>query len=146
MKARKVKGLDPAGPFTHNAQRIVAVRAQEVLDLAERAQEPANVKALHNLRIAVKRLRYVLELTGPDDTVKQLKRLQDQLGELHDCDVHLPEIRELARAAGEREAKGLRTVAIQLARRRAEGFERFHQGWPAVEQMVAELANQEGPR
>ena len=145
MKARKVKGLDPAAPFAAMAQRIVAVRAQEVLDLAARAQEPADVNALHNLRIAAKRLRYVLELTGPDATVKQLKRLQDQLGELHDCDVHLPEIRELARASGEREAKGLRAIAIHLARRRAEGFERFHQEWPAVERAVVALTHTEVP-
>lgn len=139
MKPRKVKGLDPAMPFAQAAALITAVRAAEVLDLAARAQDPAKVKPLHDLRIAAKRLRYLLELTGPEDVAKLLKRLQDQLGELHDCDVQLPEIRALAREAGEREAAGLRAVAIHLARTRAECFERFHQDWPAVERAVARL-------
>jgi CHAD domain-containing protein len=146
VKARKVKGLDPAMPFGDAARRIVAVRAQELLDLAARAQDPAKVKPLHDLRIAAKRLRYLLELSGPADVAKLLKRLQDQLGELHDCDVQLPEIRALARNAGEREAPGLRAVAIHLARRRAECFERFHQDWPALEQPVTRLAQAEVAR
>jgi CHAD domain-containing protein len=143
MKARKVKHLDPAMPFAEAAQRITAVRAQEVLDLAARAQDPARTTALHDLRIAAKRLRYLLELTGPEDVVKLLRRLQDQLGELHDCDVQLPEIRALARVAAEGEATGLRAVAIHLARRRAECFERFYQDWPALERAVTQLARAE---
>jgi CHAD domain-containing protein len=140
MKPRKVKGLGPAMPFDEAARRIAATRAQEVLDLGARAQDPAKLKPLHDLRIAAKRLRYLLELTGPPATVKELRRLQDLLGELHDCDVQLPEIRALAREAAVGEAGGLRAVAIHLARRRAECFERFHHGWPAVERAVAELA------
>jgi CHAD domain-containing protein len=146
VKARKVKGLDPAMPFADAMQRIVAVRAQEMLDLGERAQDPAKVKALHDLRIAAKRLRYVLELTGPDATVRRLKRLQDQLGEVHDCDVHLPEVRTLARSSPEDEARGLRSVAIALARTRAECFERFHQGWPGLEQELRALTGAEVAR
>lgn len=146
MKARAVKGLDPAGPFAANAQRIVSVRVQEMLDLAQRAQDPAKVKALHDLRIAAKRLRYVLELTGPPAAVKDLKALQDLLGEIHDCDVHLPEVRALAREAPAREAKGLQAVAVELARRRAECFERFLQRRPEIEREVSALVRAEaGP-
>jgi len=144
VKPRKVKHLDPAASFGANAARIVAVRSQEVLDLAEKAQDPAKVKALHDLRIAAKRLRYVLELTGAGGTesqVKRLKRLQDLLGEIHDCDVQLPPLRALAREAPEREAVGLRTLAVRLATRRAELFERFHQGWPELEQLFTPLSH-----
>jgi CHAD domain-containing protein len=141
VKARKVTQLDPAGSFEENANRIIAVRAQEVLDLGAGAQDPADAKALHDLRIAAKRLRYVLELTGPSEPVKQLKRLQDLLGEIHDCDVQLPPLRALAREAAEREAVGLRTLAIHFATRRAELYERFHQGWPELERMFTSLSH-----
>jgi CHAD domain-containing protein len=141
MKARKVKHLDPAGSFGSNAARIVAVRSQEVLDLGSHAQDPSDVKALHDLRIAAKRLRYLLELTGPDEPVRQLKRLQDLLGDIHDCDVQLPPLRTLARETGEPEALGLRTLAIHFATRRAELFERFYQGWPDLEQTFTPLSH-----
>jgi CHAD domain-containing protein len=141
VKARKVSQLDPAGSFEENSNRIIAVRAQEVLDLGAGAQDPADAKALHDLRIAAKRLRYVLELTAPSEPVKQLKRLQDLLGEIHDCDVQLPPLRALAREAAEREAVGLRTLAIHFATRRAELYERFHQGWPELERMFTSLSH-----
>jgi CHAD domain-containing protein len=117
------------------------VRTQEVLDLAHEAQDPCEIKALHDLRIAAKRLRYLLELTGPDEPVKQLKRLQDLLGEIHDCDVQLPPLRALSREAPEREAVGLRTLAVHLATRRAELFERFYQGWPELERTFTSLSH-----
>jgi CHAD domain-containing protein len=140
VKARKVKYLDPSASFGTNGARIVAVRTQEVLDLANAAQDPLNVKALHDLRIAAKRLRYLLELTGPDEPVKQLKRLQDLLGEIHDCDVQLPPLRALARETGDPEAVGLRTLAIHFATRRAELFERFYHAWPDLERTFTPLS------
>jgi CHAD domain-containing protein len=152
MKARKVKHLDPAGSLEDNARRIVAVRSQELLDLAAAAEDPSDVKALHDLRIAGKRLRYLLELTGEAcigagsaTLAKQLKGLQDLLGEIHDCDVQLPPLRALAREAPEREARGLRTIAIHFATRRAELFERFHQGWPALERAFTPLSHATEP-
>jgi CHAD domain-containing protein len=141
VKPRKVKRLDPAASLGANAARILAVRSREVLELADKAQDPVNVKALHDLRIAAKRLRYLLELTGPQAPVKQLKQFQDVLGELHDCDVQLPPLRALARESAEREAVGLRTLAVRLATRRAELFERFYQGWPELRDTITPLSH-----
>jgi CHAD domain-containing protein len=95
MKARPVEGLDPEAPLRENAVRIVATRLAELRALAEPALDQAASEAQHRLRIAAKRLRYVLELTGPclgpeADVARRLaKRLQDVLGDLHDCDVML---------------------------------------------------------
>jgi CHAD domain-containing protein len=96
MKARKVKGLDPAAPLADNAERIVRVRLDEMCAFMPRAAGDRD--ALHDMRIAAKRLRYVLEVThacfGPyaRTAVKPVKALQDVLGEIHDCDEHLPEV------------------------------------------------------
>jgi CHAD domain-containing protein len=151
MKARKVKGLDPGGTLEDNARRLIAGRTREVLDLAAVAQDPAAVETLHDLRIAAKRLRYLLELTGPSclgpssqSVVKDLKGLQDVLGEIHDCDVQLPGLRALARTAPEEQARGLRSLAIHFATRRAELFERFHAGWPELERAFTPLSHATG--
>jgi CHAD domain-containing protein len=98
VKARKVKGLDPDGPLRENARRIVDVRAREVHQFSPAVLDPANVEALHDMRIAAKRLRYVLELTTPvfgepaAQGAKRAKRLQDLLGEIHDCDESVPRV------------------------------------------------------
>jgi hypothetical protein len=39
--------------------------------------------------------------------VKLVKDLQDLLGQIHDCDVQLPEVREMARLLAEQDAKVL---------------------------------------
>jgi CHAD domain len=88
VKARKVKGLDPAGSLHDNAKRIVATRLSELYSFDPHG-EP---QTLHNMRIAAKRLRYVLELTAPafgemaTNGARQAKELQTLLGDLHDCD------------------------------------------------------------
>jgi hypothetical protein len=98
MKARPVTGLDPAGTLADNAERIVRTRLDEVCSFMPKAEDPGEVAALHDMRIAAKRLRYVLEITHPcfgayaQDAVKLCKDLQDLLGEIHDCDVQVPEV------------------------------------------------------
>jgi CHAD domain len=98
MKARKVKGLDPAGPLAENARRIIDVRAREVRSFTPAVFDPQNVGALHDMRIAAKRLRYVLELTTPvfgepaERAARRAKELQDVLGEIHDCDETVPRV------------------------------------------------------
>jgi hypothetical protein len=59
--------------------------------------------ALHDARIAAKRVRYVLEILGPtlgdpsEELHDQAKEIQDILGELHDCDVIGPRLERLAK-------------------------------------------------
>ena len=115
MKARRVKGLDPDAALADNLQRIVATRLDEMCSFVPRALDPARIKALHDMRIAAKRLRYILEVGaepcfGPYATtaIKRTKDLQDLLDELHDCDVQLPRVRALQdelRAADALEAR-----------------------------------------
>lgn len=98
MKPRRVKKLDPGAPLVENAARIVMVRLDEMRSFAPVALEAARSREQHDMRIAAKRLRYVLETTGfcfgkPAQTAARRARdLQDLLGELHDCDVMLPRV------------------------------------------------------
>jgi hypothetical protein len=96
VKARTVKGLDPDGPLAENMTRVIAVRLDELYSFIPAALDPAEVQQLHDMRIAAKRLRYLLELSEPlfgvdaKRAAKVVKGLQDLLGEIHDCDELMP--------------------------------------------------------
>jgi CHAD domain-containing protein len=154
VKARKVKGLDPEGTLGDNAEQIVHVRLDELCSFMPKAADPEEVVALHDMRIAAKRLRYVLEVTGPcfgsyaSSAVKLVKDLQDLLGEIHDCDVQLPEVagfleelmaedvaaagaspKDLAKTPNRRAYAGLVALQVHLRARRRELFEQFLELW-----------------
>jgi hypothetical protein len=118
VKARPVKKLDPSRALGENAARIIQVRLDEMASFAPRALD-GKKKAQHDMRIAAKRLRYVLEVTGfcfgrPADTARRRARdLQDILGEIHDCDVMLPRVREHLEQIQRSDAKAVRERAGQ---------------------------------
>jgi CHAD domain len=119
VKARRVKKLDPRESLAENAARIVRVRLDEMRSLAPKAWKPGGVKQQHDMRIAAKRLRYVLEATefcfGRTGEVarRRARDLQEILGELHDCDVMLPRV--------ERHLAELRDADADAVRGRAGG-------------------------
>jgi len=103
VKAERVEGLDPSGPFRENAARIVRTRLDELYSFDPAIRDPRNVTELHDMRIAAKRVRYVLEIVGFafGPPAKQLQKeatwLQEVLGEVHDCDVLIPLVDEHVR-------------------------------------------------
>jgi CHAD domain-containing protein len=121
VKAKKVKGLDAGMPLDDALRRIIAVRAAELYSFEHAVHDASAVEDLHDMRIAAKRLRYVLEMSEPvfgktaRDGAKRAKKLQDVLGEIHDCDEHLPRIeRHLAKLRAE-DADAVRRVAASNA-------------------------------
>jgi CHAD domain-containing protein len=146
MKARKVKKLDPKGPLAENAARIVQVRVDELRSFVPAALHEDCMIEQHDMRIAAKRLRYILETTefcfgraGPTAR-RRAKDLQDVLGELHDCDEmlprvehHLAELRLAARAPHRTAYRGLEVLAVYVEARRRLLFERFRAFWDEQE-------------
>ena len=167
MKPGKVKDLDPDGTLADNAERVVASRLDDLWSFVPDVLDPENVEELHEMRIAAKRLRYVLEVTadtcfGPYAVAaeKRIKRLQDLLGEIHDCDVQYPRVDALRRelegeaaarlkemAAGSAdldpslvgslqpaaEERGLVTLATYLRARRELLYDQFVVMWNDIE-------------
>src|SRR5207248_2678433 len=92
-KAKPITGLDPRAPTGKNARIIARVRLEEMYKWDEYVDNPYNIRELHDLRIAAKRLRYTLEIfeevlpEASKAIVKELEQIQDELGALHDSDV-----------------------------------------------------------
>jgi CHAD domain-containing protein len=133
MKARKVDELDPAASLDRNAARIVRTRVEELRSFADDALSSNGAAAQHDMRIAAKRLRYLLEVLGfcfgeeAEAARASAKQLQDRLGEIHDCDVMLPRVQaEIERLGGD---DGLELLAAHLQAQRALLFERFLGCW-----------------
>jgi CHAD domain-containing protein len=103
-------------------ERSAALRALADGDDAPSADQ---LRELHELRIAAKRLRYTLELFEPvlpgdaADAIDELKRLQDELGFVHDRDVLTGLALEDRRFTAERELALLSNLAERPAPRAA---------------------------
>lgn len=125
MKARSIEGLDPGGPLRSNVARIVNTRLDELRGFAGAALAPEASEAQHDMRIAAKRLRYVLEIFAPclgqeaEDARRAAKRLQSALGDLHDCDLMLTRV------------DGIASAAAILRERRERLFHEFVELWQA---------------
>jgi hypothetical protein len=130
MKARDVTGLlHPDGPLVENMRRVILVRLDELYGFVPAALDPSEVEAAHDMRIAAKRLRYLLELSEPlygkdaKRAAKVVKGLQDVLGEVHDCD-------ELIEVAATR---GLDELVEHTRERRLVLHEAFTREWETLE-------------
>jgi CHAD domain-containing protein len=148
VKARKVK-LDPEAPLGEGLLTILSVRLDELYSF-----DPGEDGDLHNMRIAAKRVRYILEAAEPvfgapsKRGVKAMKQLQDLLGEIHDCDELLPLIArhteklrsEDAAAAADgrplpnrRKYRGLEALRAHTVAERGRLCERFARKWAKLE-------------
>lgn len=125
MKARVIEGLDPSRPLSPNVARVVLVRLDELRGFVDKALAHDASKAQHDMRIAAKRLRYVLEIFAPclgdeaEVARRAAKQLQAVLGDLHDCDLMLAKV------------EGIASVTAVLRARRRRLFQDFVADWQA---------------
>jgi CHAD domain-containing protein len=136
MKAQQVSGLDGELSLATAARRIVAVRTAELYAFVPEALDEHAVTAMHDMRIAAKRLRYVLELVGfllgevGPEAQRRARELQEVLGEIHDCDVMLERIA----SSRERDPAGFDALAARFRDERAQQFAAFRSLWESIAQ------------
>jgi CHAD domain-containing protein len=120
-KARDIPGLEAQLRYREAAARTVAVRAEELFDHAAGVLDTSDIERVHDMRVASRRLRAVLEIYEPCFPRKQLrsvladvKALADSLGERRDPDVQLAQLEEFASAVKPADRPGVEVFAERV--------------------------------
>jgi CHAD domain-containing protein len=129
-RARDVPGFDCEEAFSASAERVVAVRAAEVFAHSEGVLDMEDIEALHDMRVATRRLRAALEVFAPvfpekrhRKALKRVKRLADALGERRDRDVAIAFLTEFAGEAPEADHSAIEALIERLRREQRQANE-----------------------
>jgi CHAD domain-containing protein len=101
MPLPKLKGKEvKESKLNKRFQKIVIKLTTEIKqNIPIVINDDRKIEELHKLRKDFKKLRYSIELASDNDTslelVKSLKKNQDLLGEIHDCDIMLDYLRDV---------------------------------------------------
>ena len=126
-KAKDIK-ITPWEPYARACARIVRVRARELFDHAEGVLDTEDIERVHDMRVASRRLRAVLEIFEPvfpqgdfKTVLRDVKALADALGERRDPDVHIEAMRELEAAVQAANRPGIEALLERQRARQAAG-------------------------
>jgi CHAD domain-containing protein len=143
-KAQEID-VEPSEPYRHAAARIVRVRAGELFEYGDGVLDTRDIERVHDMRVASRRLRAVLEIFAPcfpqaefKGVLRDVKQLADALGERRDPDVHIdaltvfsksllaankPGVARLIEDLRERQARGNEALAAELERAEQRGLQ-----------------------
>lgn len=127
-KAREIPGLDGRQSFRAVARASVSVRAGEVFAHAAGVLDTEDAERVHDMRVATRRLRAVLEVFAaafdPGEhkaVLKDVKALADALGARRDPDVQLAALAELEAALPEADRAGVEAFADRVRAEQQDG-------------------------
>ena len=116
-RARQIPGLEPSTAFRDAAAAAVEVRAEELFSLVGGVLDTDDIERVHDMRVATRRLRAVMEIFAPcfprsqyRDALRQVKALADALGERRDPDVAIAALERVQRELGREEAPGIESL------------------------------------
>jgi CHAD domain-containing protein len=119
--------LDPGEPLRAAARRVIAVRAGDLAGIAPGAVGASDPEALHDVRVAVRRLTSALDVfaDGLDEEPRRrarrmLGRDAEPLGRARDLDVQIALVRRFLKNARTSEQAGIAHVLELLAGERAD--------------------------
>ena len=129
-KARDIPGLDARMPFTEAAAATVAVRAEELFEQSENVLDITDIERVHDMRVASRRLRAVLEIYAPcfpvdefKPILREVKALADALGARRDPDVLLDQLAKLESTLPKANVPGGEAFAAPVHEEQARGNE-----------------------
>jgi CHAD domain-containing protein len=130
--ARDIPGITPDATFREAAASAVEMRADEVFSFRERALDTGDIEGVHDMRVATRRLRAVMEIFAvcfPRQqhrrALREVKELADVLGERRDPDVMIDGLEKIARALGPGDRAGIRHLEESLRAEQAGANERL---------------------
>ncbi len=122
--------VEPDEAYRAAGARIVRVRARELFDHAEGVLDTRDIERVHDMRVASRRLRAVLEIFAPcfpasefKGVLRDVKQLADALGERRDPDVHVEALRAFAKTLTPAQRPGVNALVAELQERQARGNE-----------------------
>jgi CHAD domain-containing protein len=120
--------VDPYEPYAAAAARVVRLRADELFAHAENVLDTSDIERVHDMRVASRRLRAVLEIFEPcfpqgdfKTVLRDVKALADALGERRDPDVHIEDMEELEKDFLAAHRPGLEALVRRLRERQTAG-------------------------
>jgi CHAD domain-containing protein len=131
-KARDIPGIEPDATFREAAASAIEVRADEVFSFRDRALDTSDIEGVHDMRVATRRLRAVMEIFAvcfPKEqhrrALKEVKELADALGERRDPDVMIDGLEAVAKSLSPADRSGIRHLERSLRDEQAEANERL---------------------
>jgi inorganic triphosphatase YgiF len=129
-KAREIPGLDARMSFAEAAAATVAVRAEELFEQSENVLDITDIERVHDMRVASRRLRAVLEIYAPcfpaaefKPILREVKDLADALGARRDPDVLLDQLAKLESSLPKANIPGVEAFAAPIHDEQARGNE-----------------------
>lgn len=120
-RAREVQGIEPDVPFGEAAAAALDVRAEEVFEWQVGVLDTSDVERVHDMRVATRRLRAVMEVFAPcfpekryRKALKEVKALADVLGERRDPDVAIEALNKVASELSPADRPGLEGMIEEL--------------------------------
>jgi CHAD domain-containing protein len=130
MAKQKDIKTTPWEPFARTAARVVRVRTEELFSHAEGVLDTEDIERVHDMRVASRRLRAVLEIFAAcfpraeyKSVLRDVKRLADALGERRDPDVHIAAMEEFAARQTAVNRPGIERLEADLRERQARANE-----------------------
>lgn len=125
-KARAIAGVAPESGFREAAADAVEVRTDELFSFSEGVLDTSDIERVHDMRVASRRLRAVLEVFGPafprkkfQRALREVKALADDLGERRDPDVAIEALARVAAGLSAADRPGIESLAAELGERQS---------------------------
>jgi CHAD domain-containing protein len=126
-KPKPINDLSADDSYAEAAAKIVSVRSGELTEHARGVLDTGDIERVHDMRVATRRLRAALEVFEPcfparpyAETLRDVKRLADGLGERRDRDVAIAAMQGFGDQMAAPDRRGISSLIESLREEQAE--------------------------